>query len=284
MNTARILANSKIVVQELMAEPDPLPLISACAVAGNGWQENLMEPVTRGRKDHGSDGLLQWRLDRLYALQRLKDWDTLPVQCRFFKDECKVQYPQLWAQLVDPGKRTLENLTANICMVYERPSVAGRVMDKRIAYARRVMEYNKADAMPEVLKPIVETPGASLVGFIAMAWGWIQQHAGTANWQLWVLIGLVLIFWIRKPADTSVPEDPLPDTQENGTMTTPGVLEIIAVLEKLTPLIFKVFEEIPQIKADIEALKNAATQPTAADNELTNRVQDLVDKLNKLGG
>ena len=51
-----------------------LPLKSACAVTGNATQENLVKPVTEGPKDHGSDGTLQWRLDRLDGPHGLKGW------------------------------------------------------------------------------------------------------------------------------------------------------------------------------------------------------------------
>lgn len=149
MTEAEILTNAKVVVAALMGDPHPLPLISACAVAGNAWQENLIRPMTLGVKDHGSDGMLQWRLSRLDALKKLPDWNTLPVQAGFFKTECREQYPALWDQLVTPGTRTLENLTANICDVYERPSLAGRVLDKRIGYAKRVMALYKAPPVAE---------------------------------------------------------------------------------------------------------------------------------------
>lgn len=137
MNTAQIETDARTIVNCLMSAPDQLPLVSACAVAGNAWQENLCRPVTTGPKDHGSDGMMQWRLTRLTELQRRAHWDTLPVQCQFFKDECKRDYPNLWAQLV-AGTQRLETLTLNITDQYERPSAVGRVPDTRIGYARHV--------------------------------------------------------------------------------------------------------------------------------------------------
>jgi hypothetical protein len=210
MKNDRILANAKIVVNALMAEPDPLPLISACAVAGNGWQENLMEPVTRGPKDHGSDGLLQWRLSRLTELKRYPKWNTLETQCQFFKDECQRDYPKLWAQLVNPGKRSLANLTANICDVYERPSVAGRRIDARVRFAETVFEANKPAEVPPILQNAVDSPWSSLAGAASMAYAWMLSHGidlGLAKpWVVWVAIGLVLIFVVGKKPSPEVAE------------------------------------------------------------------------------
>jgi hypothetical protein len=61
---------------------------SAAAIGGNATQENLCQPVTLGAKDHGSDGVLQWRAERLDGLDGLKAWcgaqglawDTLRAQ------------------------------------------------------------------------------------------------------------------------------------------------------------------------------------------------------------
>ncbi len=152
-----ILNAARTVVSALSAPPDPLPLISACAVAGNAWQENRIEPVTEGPKDHGSDGMLQWRLDRLDALMKWPNWDTLQVQCAFFKAECKQNYPNLWAVLTNPQGRSLATLTADICDFYERPSAAGRVLDTRIEYATRV--YNAVtQASPSPVPPVSLAP------------------------------------------------------------------------------------------------------------------------------
>jgi hypothetical protein len=67
-------------------------------------------------------------------------------------------------------------------------------------------------------------------------------------------------------------------------MSPSGILQIIAVLEKLAPLIEKVVADLPQIKADIDALKAKADAQPGVDNEMQNRLQGLVDKLNTLGG
>lgn len=68
--TPEMKTNAKEIVRFLMSAPDPLPKISAAAVCGNGGVENRMKPVTLGQKDHGSDGLLQWRLSRLTELKK----------------------------------------------------------------------------------------------------------------------------------------------------------------------------------------------------------------------
>jgi hypothetical protein len=49
-----------------------LSLIGACAITGNASQENLVKPVTTGPKDHGSDGVLQWRRARSRRSSRRK--------------------------------------------------------------------------------------------------------------------------------------------------------------------------------------------------------------------
>jgi len=138
MATSPELERGKEVVAYLTSAPSALTFTAACAVAGNAWQESLIMPVNPSFD--GSDGMLQWRLDRLTALKQRVNWNTLQVQCQFFKDECQSQYPNLWRALYDPSK-SLATLTADICDFYERPSAAGRVLDKRINYAFQVQSY-----------------------------------------------------------------------------------------------------------------------------------------------
>jgi len=122
-----------------------LPRVSVAAIVGNASQENQCRSVTEGAKDHGSDGLFQWRLDRLTAMQAWcgahfkAGWEAIEPQAAFFAYECKRDYPGLWADLV-AGTKSIETLTANICDVYERPSAAGRVLDTRIGYATAFMK------------------------------------------------------------------------------------------------------------------------------------------------
>lgn len=104
------------------------PLSSACASVGNATQENLCRPVTPGKKDHGSDGLFQWRLDRLTDLkiwcsQNKLVWNTIEAQALFFLYEMKKDYPSLHEEMI-AGVRPLETLTANICKFFERPAAA----------------------------------------------------------------------------------------------------------------------------------------------------------------
>jgi hypothetical protein len=122
----------------------PLPPVSAFAAIGNFWQENFCAPQTLGVHDHGSDGIAQWRLDRLDGPEGLLNWCSqnnfdpwsLAGQCAFFKWECATKYPKLWQWLV-LGQKPLETLTLDITDIYERPSAEGRVPDRRIEFAQR---------------------------------------------------------------------------------------------------------------------------------------------------
>lgn len=103
-----------------------LPLKSACAEAGNATQENRCLPTTEGVKDHGSDGLMQWRLERLsdmtsWCTTHFGDWKTVKAQAAFILYETKRDYAILWNELL-AGDKPLETLTANISAVFERPA------------------------------------------------------------------------------------------------------------------------------------------------------------------
>jgi hypothetical protein len=276
-----ILANARLVVRECMSGADPLPLVSAAAVAGNGWQENLMRPITTGPKDHGSDGLLQWRLDRLDELQRRKDWDTLPVQVQYFKDECKRDYPGLWRMLVNPGNRSLENLTLNICDIYERPSAAGRKPDLRIKYARQVyalFDTQPAPAdpikIPPVLKPATDgwtsAPGlaALVIAFMIFSGKHLPGLVGS-TWLPWAIIGGMCIFFLdsRKTKPTTEGQDMNPS--------------VLLILEKLLPAVIQVLHDIPKIRADIETLKTGGVVTKEPDDVL-DRLRALLDKIGNL--
>lgn len=285
VDKARILSNARIVVRELTSEPDALPLISACAVAGNGWQENLMEPITRGVKDHGSDGLLQWRLDRLENLQRWPDWNTLPVQCRYFKAECKSHYPTLWRQLTNPGNRTLENLTANICDMYERPSKAGRKLDARISYAKQVLAAHDAEApapieVPPILQPAVNGATSSSLGGVALAVA-AYLFVNHGSWPIWAAFGAFLIFGVGdKDAPKTVADDPHQVQPKEDHMDVTIVPKVLQILQALVPLLEKSIERLPKIEKDIAELKGFIEHaPDTHASELLDNVKAQIDRL-----
>ena len=129
-----------------MAAGTPWPSSSAAAAVGNGTQENMCLPITEGPKDHGSDGIWQWRLERLDGNNGLKawcsqqgyDWKLMESQVLFMKWEMQRFYPMLWADMV-AGTKRLETLTANFMEQYERPALEFAFLDKRIEYARATL-------------------------------------------------------------------------------------------------------------------------------------------------
>ncbi len=143
------------------------PMRSSAAFGGNGTVENLCQPTTEGAKDHGSDGALQWRLNRLYRLQSLPNWATLKTQAQFTILELQAKegsqffdmdYSVLEADL-RAGTKSLETLTLNFCDAYERPSPAGRVADLRIAKAHDCLALLMRDNAPGPFPvPVQPTP------------------------------------------------------------------------------------------------------------------------------
>ena len=127
--------------------PLGVSLKGIAAIVGNATQENECKPVTEGAKDHGSDGLFQWRLERLTGPDGLRtwagknnlNWTLIPTQAAFFVYECKKDFETLWQSLVS-GQKSIETLTMDLCDEYERPSEAGREAEKRINYARAFYE------------------------------------------------------------------------------------------------------------------------------------------------
>lgn len=169
----------------------------AAAACGNGTQENLCRPVTVGAKDHGSDGIMQWRLSRLtnmqnFGVKNFGRWDTLEAQAAFLMHEMKTDYMKLYADLV-AGKATIDDLTADICWQFERPAknaanMSGRVMYAKDSYA--LLAGVKSPSVP-IAKSAPKT--AAAVGVTAAVTGVTaaaSSHAFGAP--SWVVIGLAL--------------------------------------------------------------------------------------------
>jgi hypothetical protein len=144
-------------------------LVGACAVTGNLTQENLCRPVTTGPLDHGSQGLAQWRLERLTELQAWSSmyfpggpeaWKTIEAQCAFTLYETARDYKVLDAEL-RAGTKTIETLTANFCWVFERPSKAHAALDKRIQYARDA--YTAMTRAPSIAAKVGTAAGAGTI-------------------------------------------------------------------------------------------------------------------------
>lgn len=153
------------------------PLVSACAVTGNYSQENLVQPVTTGVKDHGSDGAGQWRLDRLEGPHGLKgwaefhglDWKRLDTQAWFtiWELENDARYAGLLKGLRE-GRKKIETLTANFCWLYERPAQSAAHLEKRISHAKSVYqvmsrEQSSAGAATASATVVIGSAGAAAV-------------------------------------------------------------------------------------------------------------------------
>lgn len=157
-------------VRYIMTSTPVWPALSSAAATGNSGQENLFRPVTAGAKDHGSDGLWQWRLDRLTGPNGLQPWcarmgyawNLMESQVLFMKYEMKMFYTELYNEMINPGSRSLENLTANFMNVYERPNPELAALDKRIEYARAALTMLPAAPAPSV-GVTIPTPGPDIV-------------------------------------------------------------------------------------------------------------------------
>lgn len=135
----------------------------ASAMTGNLTQEsgvNLPSAFRTGKLDHGSQGLPQWRLDRLNDYEafvkgkhpELVDNDDamwaqygrVDYQCEYIVIEVQRDYPRLDAALRKGGSVTA--LVAEICWEYERPSKAYANLANRQAQALLVFNSLPAGA------------------------------------------------------------------------------------------------------------------------------------------
>jgi hypothetical protein len=82
-------------------------------------------------------------------------WNTIRTQAGFFIYECKKYYPGLWRDLT-AGTKSVETLTANIMVIYERPSAQFAALDTRIKYAREFLAQWVPD---KPAPPIATVPG-----------------------------------------------------------------------------------------------------------------------------
>jgi Phage tail lysozyme len=130
------------------------PLKSAGAIVGNLSGESgndLNSTVFRVHADHGSGGIAEWRLERLtnmidFAHAHNADPNDLEIQCEFLMHELDTdpRYVGLNAQLLNPRNRTIDNLTANFCEIYERPAKSAARLPNRIAQANKVVKEAQA--------------------------------------------------------------------------------------------------------------------------------------------
>jgi hypothetical protein len=154
-----------------------LPIISAAALVGNVTWENHAEPVTVGKKDHGSDGGFQWRLDRLDGPNGLKAWckandyawNTIKGQAAFFCVECqRWPYSVLWSDLIR-GTKKLETLVANVMEIYERPDPAVAHLDDRIIAAQTFLKrWSPGPSIGEIITAPVQPSAPIVIGDFQM--------------------------------------------------------------------------------------------------------------------
>jgi hypothetical protein len=192
-------------------EAQGYPPESAAAWVGNFSQESgasLSTAFRTGVLDHGSQGLAQWRLERLTAYERFVRskyidtpseaalWDAygrMDYQVQFATQECAQHYPKLEAQLRRGGDIAV--LTADICWQYEVPNkakanLANRVMQARATLAgmhpiapTSITKLNQkitAQSNKHVVSSIsAATVGLGVSGFLSRA---VMDHHGFPWW------------------------------------------------------------------------------------------------------
>jgi hypothetical protein len=217
-----------------------LHVLGAAAITGNCSQEvgiNLPTKFTL-LTDHGSQGIAQWRLVRLTALEQFAEDKKLPVtdlttQAMFLLQELATDYAALDKMMRAPGTRTLANLTANFMTVFERPSFNPAInkLDFRITQAQICA---RDFIPPEPAVPIshdVAIGGTGAAGAIAI--GAAAWNSGAAVALVVTGIAAILIFGVaiytahlrRRSAATAAPA--------NAILVKDSTQELKAALDEL---------------------------------------------------
>jgi hypothetical protein len=142
----------------------------AFSPVGNGCQESgpgLDSTFERAHADHGSGGFLEWRDSQgaprktrlaTFADAHQVDRNDLGIQVDYAIWELGKYFPDLDAQLRNPGVRTIANLTANFCDEYENPAPATAGMNNRIAHAEAAYATWKAHQQAPGPRPAPTPP------------------------------------------------------------------------------------------------------------------------------
>ncbi len=270
------------------------PERSAIAAVANGTQENLCRPVTIGQKDHNSDGIFQWRLERLgpetiqgslkgWAAANGQPWDTIRTQAAFFMWELKNgdegksirEYAALYGELL-AGVKPLATLVTNINRAYERSADDAVINQKRINYA---LQFQAAiGGAPPVIKPAIVVGGAvagSVVAATVHSWANIQidptiavlvlsnlVSAGVAGWSLWKQSHQAII----------VHEEPEPEPAIAPEMPPDPSALLKDAIASLAPAI----AAVEAAKATIAARKEALAADLEAKQQVINQAMELL--------
>jgi hypothetical protein len=260
-----------------------LPLVSACAFTGNGSQENLVRPVTTGPKDHGSDGILQWRLDRLDGPRGLKGWskerglpwNTIKTQAAFTLWELysDPRYDDLARDLL-AGKKPIEALTEDICWIFERPAKSAAHLDKRISHAKSVYLILSKERGAPPNEPVSDTAkaGGVVAGGALITAGGQNAVAGGDTWMSAISIGAGIIAavapWaiekLKKPPAPTAEEPELPELDDDAP------IEPTEIIASLTAALDAAVAHEQACLAELEKAR-------AATNEERRKVSDRIE-------
>jgi Phage tail lysozyme len=161
----------------------------AAVIVGGDSQESGVNLVSgyQATTDHGSQGIAQWRVERLAALEQFCSANhlgsgTLAAQVSFQIYELGKDYALLDKRL-RAGSEPLANLASSLCFQYERPAVAAANLPNRIKQAQVTLRDAQA-----------ATPGhaAVVIGAGAVAAG-AHHFAGAGKMVMALIIGAVVL-------------------------------------------------------------------------------------------
>jgi len=210
-------------------------LAGACAVVGNYTQENLCKAVATGPLDHGSQGIAQWRLDRLTELKSWcarysGSWENLKAQSAFTLFETARDYPSLDAELrmsmegVKPAdmRKALDHKVSRFCFEFERPSKALAGLSNRQQHAASAYAVMSGKIIPTVDHKVVPSVvtgtvgagagGAAVTGTVIAASSGAVDAPAIISFAISLILAIITAFLANReksPKTATVAESPL---------------------------------------------------------------------------
>lgn len=215
-------------------------LKGSAAVTGNATQENMVKPVTVGAKDHGSDGILQWRLERLtdmesWCTKNFGTWQTIQAQAAYTLHETARDYKELDAELRD-GAKSIATMATNFNRVFERSADNAAINDKRIKYANDVMLLMGASPAPKPPPVVPAGVGGAGLGAVLVATLSYLGNLNAATIGIGIAIGIagtLLAEWAYHQYQPAPAEPDIPEPEE----VPPPALPAPAPVTPIDPMI-----------------------------------------------